>query len=158
MRLRICALLLMAILTGGCLGPSATEYEVRLTNITATPVSAGFVKSNGRIEEGWVSPTDLTMMSPAYGSRHWGVAVKPGQTMTIGPARGHMEEGSLPLLQVYAGNLKVEELVAMSRRDPDRAEAILPPGPSAFVVTQREGRLTLVDAGDYQATDRRPGE
>lgn len=153
MMARMLVAVIFAALASACsTGPKAT-FEVQVKNVSSTPISVGLTKrmAGGQrpaIEEGWVAPEDIAMRAPALADRRWGELLKPGETTVLGPFTGTFPAGVLAVLRVYAGNPTVEEMLAISRNDPDRLDVSLWPGRSEYLINDPGGRLMARRAGE----------
>ena len=140
----IVAVMLMAGVVG-CASTKAT-FEVRVDNDTDRPISVGLVKEAAGVrpaaEMGWVAPEDIAIHAPELSRRAWGVVVPPGRSAVIGPQTGDFPLGLLASLRVYEGDHVIDELLLMSRGDPDRLDIDIMPGRSGYTIRIIGGRLT----------------
>jgi hypothetical protein len=143
-------------LTGCSSGPPPTAFAVKIMNLSGGPISAGFVKLRGQLEEGWVAPVDIVVNIPALGDRKWGTLINGAQTKVIGPVEGHFEPESVAMLRIYGGDGTVEDLTLVGPGDPDRVDKPLLPGNSSYVIIKRNGRLEARPEDQFHATDQRP--
>jgi hypothetical protein len=147
--MRWCALLILLTSAVGCSQPLArAAFGVEVTNNTLTPLSIGLVKSNGPMEDGWASPSDVMIGAPHLSERKWGTVLPSKQKIVLGPLEGQFNPGSSAVLRAYAADVTIEELNAYSRGDPDRLDVYLMPGHSSYVIERsRDGRLTAKQTG-----------
>jgi len=154
MHRRFFTIAILSLLAGGCASTKAT-FQALITNNTDQPISAGLVKEaprqvvarSGRpaVEEGWAAPEDVAIAAPQLTGRPWGVVIAPGKSAVIGPQTGDFPLGLLASLRIYIGDHTVDELLAISRDDPDRLDIFLLPGKTVYVITKRDGKVIATE-------------
>jgi hypothetical protein len=149
-------LLLLLPLTGCSTAPPPVTFSVKLMNLSGGPVSAGFVKLHGQMEEGWISPADIVVNAPALVDHRWGTLINGAETKVIGPATAHIEPDAVPMLRIYEGNGTVEELTLIGPGAPDRVDKALRPGNSSYVIVKQNGRLEARPEDQFHSSDQRP--
>jgi hypothetical protein len=136
-------LLASAVLLTGC--AHTRSYQVAVRNETAEPITVGFAKEEGGpFEPAWATPEQVAIESPTYTERTWdSVVVPPGKTGVAGPLQGKFDSTARAFLRVYAATGALNDLLAISRGSPRRAEVPLCAGRNALIVRNEEGRLVV---------------
>jgi hypothetical protein len=150
------SIVLAAMLLAGCGGKTYT-FDVSVTNHTPQPITVWLTKDGGGpYEKHWRSPEDLAIDSPR-GSRIAGVQIPPGLSAGTGKVKGKFDPGTAAMLRVYAGDYTFSDLLAVSRRSPNRAEIMLYPGVSRFSVTRdAKGSVVINPPEDWIPKERQP--
>ena len=124
----------------GCADKRTFQLAVR--NETARPLTVGLTKANGSYEPQWAAPEDAVITAKSDDERAWdSVVVPPGETRSAGPVSGDFSGGAEAILRVYAGDLELSDVLAISPRSPDRLDVTLTPGRNAIVIREERGRL-----------------
>jgi hypothetical protein len=118
------------------------SYEITVHNQASKPITVGQVK-DGESDEMWVTPEELAIRHAREGDQMWGRVVKPGQTASAGPISGTFERTESAWLRVYRGVPGFSEMLAISRKNPDRLDIRLRPGKNEMVITDETGRLEV---------------
>ena len=136
-------LLALAVVLTGC--AQARTYQVAVRNETARPITVGFAKEDGGpFEPAWATPEEVAIESPRYSERTWdSVEVPPGRTGVAGPITGRFDSTARAFLRVYAATGGLNDLLAVSRGSPGRADVPLAPGRNALIVREETGRLVV---------------
>jgi hypothetical protein len=118
---------------------------VSVRNRTAAPITVGVVKQGGLFDPAWPTPEEVAMRRSRLGrpsETAWDhIVVPPGKRGITQPMSGKFEPDANAVLRVYAGDLELSQVLAHSRQSPHRVDVVLPPGYSAFVITQQRGEL-----------------
>ena len=140
---KLTALSLPALLLMGC--AQSRSYQVAVRNETANEITVGFAKEDGGpYEPQWATPEQVAMETPAENGRDWdSVVVPPGKTGVAGPLKGKFDASAKPVLRVYGAKGTLNDLLAISRGSPRRADVPLAPGRNALIVTDDAGRLKV---------------
>jgi hypothetical protein len=118
------------------------SFQVAVRNETKGPVTMGLVKEGGRGQPQWRTPESAAMGAEAGNERAWdSIVVPPGKTGYAGPVKGKFENDSRAVLRVYAGDLDLSDVLAISRGSPNRADIALEEGRNAIIVKESGGRL-----------------
>ena len=129
-------------LLAGC--AQTRSYQVAVRNETQDPITVGFAKEEGGpFEPQWATPEDVAIehQGPEHG---WdSVVVPPGKTGVAGPLEGKFDSTAKATLRIYAGSGELNELLAISRGSPRRADVPLAPGRNALIVRDDGGKLTV---------------
>ena len=140
-------LIVSAALLLGC-GAKTRTFDVSVSNDTKEPITVWLTKDGPPYEKSWRSPEDLAIESPT-GARVAGVKIPPGQSATTGRMKGKFAEGTLAILRVYGGDYTFSELLAVSRKSPNRADVPIYPGVSRFGVTRDAKGIAVNPAEDW---------
>lgn len=135
----------LLFLSCACMQDAKATFTVEVQNISTTPISVALTKNGPPKEDHWYAPEDLP---PALADRHWGMLVRPGQTVTLGPQLGHFRENVAAVLRVYSGNPTVEEALAYGRKDPGRLDIVLWEGKSSYVINDPGGGPLVATPAD----------
>jgi hypothetical protein len=132
-----------AVLMAGC--AQTRSYQVAVRNETAAPITVGFAKEEGGpYEPQWATPEEVAMEHPGDPEHGWdSVVVPPGKTGAAGPLQGKFDTTAKASLRVYAGTGELNELLAISRGSPRRADVPLAPGRNALIVRDDGGKLKV---------------
>lgn len=154
MRLATLMLLLLPALplALGC-APTRT-FEIAVRNETVQPITVGVSKEGGRYEPQWASPEDAALRTRGDNDNGWSsVVVPPGKTGVAGPVKGKFPRGAEAVLRVYAGDLRLSDVLAISRGSPDRVDVPLSPGRNAIIIRLDGKRLSYerVNLADARA-------
>jgi hypothetical protein len=138
---RLIYLSALAALAAGC--SQTRTYEVAVRNETSHPLTVGFAKEEGGpFEPAWATPEEVAIGSPAYAEREWdSVVVPPGKTGVAGPLQGKFDSAARAFLRVYGAEGSLNDLMAISRGSPRRADVPLAPGRNAIIVRDERGKL-----------------
>ena len=133
----------LAVLLMGC--AQTRTYQVAVRNETARPITVGFAKEDGGpFEPAWATPEEVATESPSYAERNWdSVAVPPGKTGVAGPIQGKFDSTAQAFLRIYEATGELNDLLAISRGSPRRADVLLAPGRNALIVREEQGRLAV---------------
>jgi hypothetical protein len=134
-------LALALFILGGC--AETRTYQVSVRNETQQPVTLWLFKQGGPYEDGWKSPDDIAIDSPKDNEPIGGVVVPPGKIATAGPIKGQFNSDARAVLRVYRGAHPFNELLAIDRNSGDRKDAPLPQGASAFIIEDKDAKLSL---------------
>ena len=131
----------LAGLLAGC--AQERTFQVAVRNETTQPITVGFAKEEGGPSEpAWATPEEIAIGTPSYAERSWdSVQVPPGRTGVAGPIKGKFDGNARAFLRVYAATGKLEDLIAISRGSPHRADVLLSPGRNAIVIRVENDRL-----------------
>src|SRR5436190_10105188 len=131
-----------AAVLAGC--AQTRSYQVAVRNETQGPITVGFAKEEGGpYEPQWATPEDIAIehQGPEHG---WdSVVVPPGKTGFAGPLQGKFDSTAKASLRIYAGTAELNELLAISKGSPRRADVPLAPGRNALIVRDDGGKLTV---------------
>ena len=131
----------LACLLAGC--AQQRTFQVAVRNETTQPITVGFAKEEGGpFEPAWATPEEVAIGTPSYAEHNWdSVEVPPGRTGVAGPIAGKFDGNARAFLRVYAATGKLEDLIAISRSSPHRADVLLSPGRNAIIVRVENDRL-----------------
>lgn len=134
--------ILLAVVTLSFLmGCTATRtYQVSVRNDTSEPITIGLVKEGRPIEPQWVSPEQAAIHEVEPSSKMW-AAIPAGKSADTGPVRGEFDRDAEAVFRIYQGNLKLPEILAVSRGQPNRIDILLHPGMNQFTVTDKDGQF-----------------
>lgn len=117
-------------------------YQIAVRNETGQPITVGVAKDGGKYEPQWASPEDVVVRTSGQDERGWNsVVVPPGKAGTAGPVTGNFAGGAVADLRVYAGDLQLSEVLAISRNSPNRLDVTLEPGRNAIIIREEKGKL-----------------
>jgi hypothetical protein len=126
------------------LGCTATRtYQVSVKNDTSEPITIGLVKEGRPIEPQWVSPEQAAIHELEPSSKMW-AAIPAGKSADTGPVRGEFDRDAEAVFRIYQGNLKLPDILAISRGQPNRIDILLHPGLNRFTVTDKDGQFRAV--------------
>jgi hypothetical protein len=118
------------------------SFQVAVRNDTARPLTVGLVKEGGKYEPQWQSPEQAVMRTTGDDERGWdSVVVAPGAMGAAGPVKGDFARNALATLRVYAGDLQLSDVLAISRGSPSRVDVPLDEGRNAIIVREEAGKL-----------------
>ena len=130
------ALLLLA----GC--ARTRTYQIAVRNESSQPITIGVAKEGGKYDPQWASPEDAALHTESHNERGWqSVVVPKGKTGYARPLKGKFPSGDEPMLRVYAGDLLLSDVLAVSHGSPSRVDVPLSPGRNAIIIHDRLGRL-----------------
>jgi hypothetical protein len=138
-----CALIALPVLFFAIGCADKRTYQIAVRNETAQPLTVGVAKDGGRFERQWASPEQAVLRTTGEDERAWdSVVIPPGQVGSAGPISGDFSGGAEAILRVYSGDLELSDVLAISRRSPERADVPLAPGRNAIIIREARGRLT----------------
>ena len=139
---RCLSVLVLAASVVGC--AKTRSYQVAVRNETSEPITVGFAKEDGGpFEPEWATPEEVAIEGPDVPERNWdSVVVPPGRTGVAGPLKGRFDGTAKAVLRVYGTKGTLDELMAISRGSPRRADVHLYPGRNALIVRDEGGKLT----------------
>ena len=118
-------------------------FQIAVRNQTSGPITVGVAKEGGKYEPQWQSPEEAVVRTDGRNERGWdSVVVAPGDTGSAGPVTGDFSGGALAMLRVYKGDLKLSDVLAVSRGSPNRVDVPLEEGRNAIIVREEAGKLT----------------
>ena len=139
----------------GCSGTRTEKFDVLIKNEASKPVTISLAKNGPPFEPAWASPEDVAIESPRNDEK-WGIAaLPPGKEASVS-LDGRFEPSTRGYLRVYAGDLTISEMLAVSRGSPDRLDLPLSPGRNAFVITDAGGTLKASEGPPPAAPAARP--
>jgi len=118
-------------------------YQVSVANRSGEPITFGLVKQGDPFERQWMSPEFAARVNEKPNAAMW-AALPPGKTAHTEPVRGRFYKGAEAYLRIYQGDLKLVDILAISRGQPNRLDIPLHPGLNRFVVSDKEGEFTAV--------------
>jgi hypothetical protein len=137
---RAMTLLPAVLLLVGC--AETRSFQIAVRNETSQPLTVGLVKEGGKYEPQWQSPEQAAVRTDSRDERGWdSVVVPPGETRSAGPVKGDFSNMALATLRVYAGDLQLNDVLAVSRDSPDRIDVPLDEGRNAIIVREEGGKL-----------------
>lgn len=117
-------------------------FQIAVHNDSARPLTVGVAKEGGPFEPQWASPEQVVVRTNGRNEGGWdSVVVPPGETRSAGPVTGDFSGGARATLRVYAGELKLSDVLAVSRGSPNRVDVPLDPGKNAVIIRDAGGRL-----------------
>lgn len=141
MRLATLLSLPALMLLVGC--AETRTFQIAVRNETTQPLTCGVTKERGKYERQWRSPEQAVLRTTGEDERGWdSVVIPPGQTRSAGPVKGNFSGGAVAILRVYAGDLKLSDVLAVSRGSPGRLDVPLEEGRNAIVIRDAGGKLT----------------
>ena len=130
----------LALLLVGC--AEKHTFQIAVRNETSEPLTAGLAKEGGKYEAQWASPEEAVLHTTGDDERGWdSVVVPPGETRSAGPVTGDFSGGAIAMLRVYKGDLKLSDVLAISRGSPNRLDIALDEGRNAIIVRDEAGKL-----------------
>jgi hypothetical protein len=149
----VTSLLLPLLLLVGC--AETRTFQIAVRNETSQPLTAGVTKEGGKYERQWRSPEQAVLRTTGEDERGWdSVVIPPGQTGSAGPLKGNFSGGAVAILRVYAGDLKLSDVLAVSRGSPSRVDVPLEEGRNAIIIRDPGGRLSYERVPVPQAKGR----
>ena len=129
------------LLLVGC--AETRTFQLAVRNETGQPLTCGVTKEGGKYERQWRSPEQAVVRTTGADERGWdSVVVPPGETRSAGPVKGNFSGGAAAILRVYAGDLKLSDVLAISRGSPGRVDVPLEEGRNAIIIRDAGGKLT----------------
>jgi hypothetical protein len=122
-------------------------FDLEVTNGTSTPVTLGLAKVDGPMEVNWDSPEDRAMMDPWMTGKGWGNVLPPGRTASIA-VKGEFFLNTRGFLRAYRGDLKLSDVLAISKGSPNRVDLQLFPGKSTVVIVD-DGPVLSANVTEY---------
>ncbi|MFN4243124.1 MAG: hypothetical protein ACK4PI_07795 [Tepidisphaerales bacterium] len=124
----------LGLLAVGCAPKGELRrFDIEVTNRASIPVTIGLVKLDGPVEIDWESPEDRALMDPKNTGIGWGQALPPGRTASIS-VQGRFFEQTRGFLRVYAGDLPLSEILAISRGSRNRLDILLKDGTTQVTI------------------------
>jgi hypothetical protein len=118
------------------------SFQVAVRNESKGPITMGLVKEGGKEDPQWRTPESVAMRTEASNERAWNsTIVPPGKTGYAGPIKGKFEKDSRAVLRVYAGDLELSDMLAISKHSPNRLDISLEEGRNAIIVKENNGQL-----------------
>jgi hypothetical protein len=137
---RILCLLPVVLLVVGC--AETRTFQVAVRNETSQPLTLGIAKEGGKYEPQWQTPEQAAVHASGDDERGWdSVVVPPGETRSAGPVKGDFSGGALATVRVYAGELELSDVLAISRDSPNRVDVPLDEGRNAIIIREEAGKL-----------------
>ena len=134
-------LLTALLLAAGC--AETRTFQIAVRNQTSQPITVGVAKEGGKYEPQWQAPEDAVVRTDGRDERGWdSVVIAPGDTGSAGPVTGDFSGGAVAMLRVYAGELKLSDVLSISRGSPNRVDVALDEGRNAIIVREEAGKLT----------------
>ena len=128
------------LLVVGC--SEMRTFQVAIRNDTPRPLTVGLVKEGGKHEPLWQSPEQAALRTSGNDERGWdSVVVQPGETRSAGPVKGDFSGMALATLRIYAGELQLSDVLAISRDSPNRIDVPLDEGRNALIIREELGKL-----------------
>ena len=137
-----CALLLTtaALLAVGC--AESRTFQIAVRNQTSGPITVGVAKDGGKYEPQWRSPEEAAVRTDSKDEGGWdSVVIAAGDTGSAGPVSGDFSGNAIAMLRIYRGDLKLSDVLAISRGSPNRLDVPLEEGRNAIVVREEAGKL-----------------
>jgi hypothetical protein len=117
-------------------------FQIAVRNETTQPLTCGVTKEGGKYERQWRSPEQAVVRTTGDDERGWdSVVVPPGETRSAGPVKGDFSGGAVAVLRVYAGDLTLSDVLAISRDSPSRIDVPLDEGRNAVIIRDAAGKL-----------------
>ncbi len=139
-------LVLVAMWAGGC--ASMQSYELSVKNQTDKPLTLWLTKQGDEREAAWLPPEALATSNATDVRTIGGIVVMPGKTgFTPQPVKGSFSGHDQAILRVYSNAMTLDQVLAMSRRSPNRIDVPLLPGKTALIIHDRTGKLEAAPAG-----------
>jgi hypothetical protein len=149
-RLSICVHLcssvvpLLLILTTGCNQFDERHFTLEVKNASARPITIGLTKNGPPAEVAWESPEDRAIMDPRNTGVGWGQVLPPGRTAYINNLIAYFSPGTSGFLRIYAGDLPLNDLLAIGRDSRNRIDVRLREGKTAFTVSDKGPYIDVV--------------
>ena len=135
------ALFPAVLLLVGC--AETRTFQIAVRNETSKPLTCGATKEGGKYERQWRSPEQAVVRTTSEDERGWDYVVVPrGETRSAGPVKGDFSGGAVAILRVYAGDLQLSDVLAVSRDSPGRVDVPLEEGRNAIIVRDTGGKLS----------------
>ena len=120
-------------------------YQIAVRNETKQPITVGVAKEGGKFEPEWRSPEEAAVRTGGDDEKGWdSVVVAPGKTGAAGPITGDFAGGAQAFLRVYAGELQLSDVLAVSRGSPSRVDVPLENGRNAIIIRDEGGKLAYI--------------
>lgn len=136
----------LPLLTGLLLSVGCAEtrtFQIAVRNQTSNPITVGIAKEGGKYEPQWQAPEDAVVRTDGRDERGWdSIVIAPGDTGSAGPVSGDFSGNAVAMLRVYAGDLKLSDVLAISRGSPNRVDIALEEGRNAIIIRDEAGKLT----------------
>jgi len=135
----------LAALIAGCASDKQV-YQVVLDNRSDRPVTVWLTQSYEARDPQWMSPETMAIHSPRLHDSPNRVVVPPGKTASTSELKAKLASDTDAVLRIYIGERSFDELLAMSRDNPNRFDIVLKPGRNELVLREEDGRL-VADRG-----------
>lgn len=142
MHLRPLTALSLLVLATGC--ATQETFHVTVKNDTPGPITVGLVKEGDPYQRAWASPEDAAINGQKPDAEMW-AAVPPGKTVDTGEVKGRFCSDTRAVLRVYEGDLKLANILAISRGQSNRYDLVLHPGNNHVIVFDRDGQVVAVE-------------
>jgi hypothetical protein len=143
MQLRTLTAMSMLVLATGC--ATQQTFHVTVKNATDGPITVGLVKEGDPFQRAWASPEAAAINGEKPDAEMW-AAIPAGKTVDTGQVKGRFRSNARAILRVYQGDLKLADILAISRGQPNRYDLVLHPGEDRVVVFDREGQIIAVES------------
>jgi hypothetical protein len=145
----------LAALIAGC-ASDKKPYQVTVENRFDRPVTVWLTQSHESRDAQWMSPETMAIHSPRMRDSANRVVVPPGKTASTSELKARLASDTDAVLRIYIGERSFDELLAMSRDNPNRFDVVLKPGRNELVLREEDGRLVADRGSAMRATAGEP--
>jgi hypothetical protein len=131
------AALPLSLVALACSDTTTRVYSIDVKNVSSRTITIGPAKLGGPPEPHWYSPEDLAISAPKDTMVGWGTVVPPGKTAYIDKLTGEFSPGTSAVLRIYAGDMPLSDMLAISKDSRSRVDQRLEEGKSTYVVSDR---------------------
>jgi hypothetical protein len=147
-------LIAFALLSLACSDTRTRTFSLAIKNDSSRPITIGLTKNGPPFTEmEWYSPEDLAIARPQDTMMNWGTVVPPNKTAFIDNYKGEFLPQTSAILRVYAGDMPLSDLLAISRDSRARKDVRLEEGKSTYVVSDRGPYIDAFRTGFTPAGD-----
>jgi hypothetical protein len=125
----------------GCAKDTKYDYSVVVDNQSDRAVTVWLTTNRPINNTQWMSPEEVAIISPSIAMPANRVVIPPGGTGSTGPIKGKFPPNVEAVLRIYVGERSFDELLAMSRGNPNRVDLRLPVGANPVTISQQGGRI-----------------
>lgn len=148
MRMNTRNLLLTALLATLIVGCSSNKdkktYQVIVDNRSDRPVTVWLTTNKPVKEYEWVSPEELAIVNPDEQDPDNKVVIPAGKVGSTGTVPAKFKDNIDAVLRVYVGERSFDEVLAMSKGNPNRIDLRLQPGVNELTVNEEAGRIVVL--------------
>lgn len=131
------ALPALLVLLAGCSSTRSYTFDVAVSNDLQQPITIWLTKDGPPYEDGWLAPEDLAIASEKSGEMIGGVVLQPGD-VAHKTVQGKFDPGTVAVLRIYRA-VGFNNILAISKGNPNRLDIVLQPGPDYFSVNDKGG-------------------
>lgn len=131
----------LAAIFAGCAKDTKYDYQVVVDNRSDRTVTVWLTTNRPINNTQWMSPEEVAIINPGMAMPANRVVIPPGSTGTTETIKGKFPPNVEAVLRIYVGERSFDEILAMSRGNPNRVDVRLPVGVNPVTITEQGGRI-----------------